>query len=130
MKIAIPSMDGTTISAHFGHSRYFLVLGVEDGLIASRELRINGQADGPGQGIAHTGEHHGHDHGLFARLLLDCDAVVCGGIGMEALRSLEAAGLRVCRVDPSLTPEEAARAYADGTLLERKGHSCGCSGNH
>jgi len=130
MKIAIPSMDGSSISAHFGRSRYFLVLGLEEGIVRSRELRANGQALGPLHEPHAAGEHHGHDHGAFANLLSDCEAVVCGGMGMGARRSLEGAGLRVCIVDAAQSPEDAARAYALGSLVEPEGAGCGCRHMH
>lgn len=126
MKIAVPSMDGTTISAHFGRSRYFLVLNVEEGRVNSWELRTNGQSQ-----EAHVpGEHHVHDHQAFATLLADCEAVICGGMGMGARRTLEGAGLHVCIVDPALMPEKAALAYVLGNLVEPEGAGCGCRGKH
>ena len=130
MKIAIPSMDGQSISAHFGRSRYFLVLGIEGGLVRSRELRINVQEQGHEHEAHASGEHHAHDHGAFANLLSDCEAVICGGMGMGARRSLEGAGLRICIVDTTLMPEEAASAYALGNLVEPQGAGCGCRGKH
>lgn len=143
MKIAIPSMDGQTLSAHFGRSRYFLVLDLEGGVIRSHELRANNQAHGapsnnqehhvcgshdePEQGHTHA---HGHDHAGFAALLSDCAAVICGGMGGGARTALEAAGLRVCLVDATMPPEEAAKAYERGILQEREGAGCGHHGMH
>lgn len=130
MKIAIPSMDGQSISSHFGRSRYFLVLSLEEGIVRSRELRINGQELERGHEAHAGGEHHGHDHEAFAHLLSDCEAVICGGMGMGARRSLEGAGLRVCIVDATQMPEEVARAYVQGNLVEPEGPGCGCRGEH
>lgn len=126
MKVAIPSMDGASISAHFGRSRCFLVLGIEAGLIDSREVRINGQAEAQSDGGQVPGGHHGHDHGAFARLLADCQAVLCGGIGLGARRALEGAGLQVRVVDSGLAPEDAARAFARGDLRANGTGGCGC----
>lgn len=135
MKIAIPTMDGQTISAHFGRSRQFLVLEVTKGEIRSRELRANDQVHGSQDpnGEAHAcghGHGHDHDHGGFVRLLSDCSAVICGGMGGGARRALEGAGLKVCLVDVDRTPEEAAKAHESGDLQEREGADCGCRGKH
>lgn len=126
MKVAIPSMDGASISAHFGRCRCFLVFGLEAGLIASREVRINGQAEAQSHEEQVPGGHHGHDHGAFVRLLADCQAVLCGGIGLGARRALEGAGLQVRVVGPALAPEDAARAFARGDLSTCEAGGCGC----
>ncbi len=128
MKVAIPSMDGQSISAHFGRSRYFLVVEVAEGLVITREQRSNEQASGGSrEGHAHgQADHHGHDHGAFARLLLDCEAVLCGGIGLGARRALEGAGLQVRVIDPALTPEDAARAFVRGDSSTGEAGGCGC----
>jgi predicted Fe-Mo cluster-binding NifX family protein len=129
MKIAVPSMDGLTLSAHFGRSRYFLVLEVEGGQVRSRDLRPNVQAT-PGEAGGSCAQGHGHDHAGFARLLADCDAVLSGGMGGGARTALTQAGIQVCLVDPALSPEAAALAFAAGTLEERPGSGCSCHGHH
>ena len=41
MKIAVASIDGVSISRHFGRSRSFLVFDVEDGETVDQEMRAN-----------------------------------------------------------------------------------------
>ena len=125
MKIAVPTMDGLSLSPHFGRSRSFLVMDVVDGLIQSRQLRENGAGHaGP---CDHSAPDHGHDHGRFAALLSDCDVVLVGGIGAPARQALEGAGLKVFPVAHPCLAEDVALRYAKGTLPEAGGSSCGCS---
>jgi len=141
MKIAFPTMDGKSISAHFGRSKAFLVLEVVDGRIQHREVRENNQASqshshgaaAPGtcqSGVAQEKETHGHDHGAFARLLQDCQLVVVIGMGAGAVRAIAQAGIKVCRVEEGCTPEEALLRLAGNNLPELTGGSCGCTSHH
>jgi predicted Fe-Mo cluster-binding NifX family protein len=135
MKIAIVSDDGQTISRHFGRASYYLVFSIEDGEITGKEQR-----EKPGHNqFAHDHDHdHSHDqdkevhlheagHGMDAHAadkhnqmldpVQDCAAVIAGGMGMGAYRSIEQANMR-----PFITmlrdAEEAARAYIAGTLTD------------
>lgn len=133
MKIAFPTQDGQSISAHFGRSRGFLILETQGGLITHRELRSNPQA----QPVAHDhGEpggghgHGGHDHAGFARLLQDCGAVLAQGMGGGAVKALRAAGLRIFRAELGCTPEAALVQLAEARLAELEEGTCGCRGHH
>jgi predicted Fe-Mo cluster-binding NifX family protein len=137
MKIAIPTMDGQSISAHFGKSKAFLVFEMEGGAIKYRELRENDQhkaqehgqeCHGEGQGHDHA-QGHQHDHGGFARLLADCQAVIVRGMGAGAVQAMRAAGIRVCLVKEPYSPEEAVAAFTTGMLLPQEGGFCGCRGH-
>lgn len=131
MKIAIVSDDGKTISRHFGRAAYYLIFHIEDGEITGKEQRAK-----PGHNqFAHQHHHeHGHEihlheqgHGMDAQSadkhnqmldpVADCAAVIAGGMGMGAYRSIEQANMR-----PFITTlrdaEEAARAYIAGTLTD------------
>jgi len=136
MKIAFPTMDGRSISAHFGRSKGFLILDVQDGRIQHREVRENGQAkpDHPSAEGCQGGDAghaaHGHDHGAFARLLQDCQMVVVIGMGAGAVRAIQGAGIQVCRVEEGCTPEEALLRLAAHQLPELTGSTCGCKGHH
>ena len=145
MKIAVPTMDGTSISAHFGRSKGFLVFEFEGGAIRSRELRDNAQHKGHEQdhachGHGHDrhaihdpqqggGHHHQHDHRGFATLLADCQAVIVRGMGAGAAQAMRAAGIRVCLIQEDCTPEEAVSAFASGRLMPQEGSFCGCHGH-
>lgn len=129
MRIAFPTVDGARLSAHFGRCQSFLILEVEGGAIRSREIRANdqnhGHAHAPGHDHGHPHGHaHAHDHNAFVRLLGDCQAVLCAGIGPGARQALELAGLPIHLVSLKAQAEELALALAAGTLQERIGPSC------
>ncbi len=131
MKIAIVSDDGKTISRHFGRASCYLVFNIEKGEIIEKEQR-----EKPGHNqFAHEHHHqrdneihlHEQGHGMDARSadkhnqmldpVQDCTAVIAGGMGMGAYRSIEQANMR-----PFITTlrdaEEAAHAYIAGTLTD------------
>ena len=121
MKIAIPTMDGTSISQHFGHCKAFLVYDVEGIAIRSKETRENSGGCGGHHGAESTG------HGGFVRLLGDCQAVIAKGIGGGALQALKQAGLQVHTVAEAIAPEAAAIQLATGSLLTGQGSTCDCN---
>lgn len=135
MKVAIPILTETEISAHFGRSPAFLILTVEQGQIQHQEVRANDQAR-PGLGQhehrpdsaqAHA---HSHDHNQFVRLLGDCRAVIGLGMGAGARKALESAGIEVLLLAVPCSPEEAALQFASGRLEPSSGIGCACSGHH
>jgi predicted Fe-Mo cluster-binding NifX family protein len=108
MKIAAVSNDQSTISPHFGRARFYVVFTVENGEIVSREVR-----DKAGHHQFATGEHHhhhdhqDHDHGGSAdqkhsrmvASILDCGAVLVGGMGEGARAALREAGITPCHTN-------------------------------
>jgi len=127
MKIALPTMDGKTISEHFGRCKAFLVFSIEGSTITGQELRDNAQGGGEAHDCATSG--HGHDHGAFARLLSDCQAVIVLGMGPGAAKAIEGAGLRIYQANASALPEEAVFRLLSGGLKQLGGASCECKGH-
>lgn len=112
MKIAAVSEDGHTISQHFGRAPYYVVITVEDGLVADRETRSKvghrdfaGGAD-PGPGAKHQ---------AMAQVIGDCAALLAGGMGSGAFAALQAAGIEPVLTD-EVELEAAALRYARGDL--------------
>jgi predicted DNA-binding protein (UPF0251 family)/predicted Fe-Mo cluster-binding NifX family protein len=129
MKIAIPTMDGQTLSAHFGRSKAFIVVDVENGQILGREVRTNvhgHQAHGhlEHDQIGHGQGHGHHDHGGFVSLLQDCSVVLGWGMGGGAWKALRGAGMKVYLVQQSATAEEAVGLFLEGKLTENEGAVC------
>jgi predicted Fe-Mo cluster-binding NifX family protein len=125
MKIAVITDDGKTISQHFGRAAYYMVLSIEDGKIVQREMRDKMghnqfSAIGPEE---HHHEQHGLDeashnkHTQMAGSIADCQAVLCGGMGMGAYESM-----RRLNIQPIVTDyqeiETAAQAFIDGKLVD------------
>jgi len=132
VKVAVPVHITSEMSAHFGRSHAFLVIEVSDGRVLKRETRINDQA-GLGEGWHDAHHHHDHahphDHNRFVRLLGDCQAVICLGMGMGARQSLESAGITVRLLRNPCAPEEAALQFEAGTLEPGPQTCCGAGGN-
>lgn len=126
MKIAFISDDGKTISRHFGRAAYYVVLTIEDGKVVQQDqLPKLGHGHFAGQ---HE-EHHGHGssaghgfeagaqerHASMVAPILDCKALIAGGMGTGAYTSIQSAGIEPIVTDMQLI-DEAAAAYIAGTL--------------
>ncbi len=136
MKIAFVADDLQTISSHFGRAPHVVVVTVEDGKEAARELRTK---------EAHSDDHehdheHGHDHGLVElhdhqhghthandsghhdrdhtskfTSMQDCDVMVVRGIGSPAIAHARNMGLEVF-LTRETTIDAALAAYLGGKL--------------
>ncbi|MEM5773672.1 MAG: NifB/NifX family molybdenum-iron cluster-binding protein [Anaerolineaceae bacterium] len=132
-KIAVITDDGKTISRHFGRALHYLVIDIQDGQMIGRELRpkpghhtFGNQAQPEGQ---HQHEHHGAGHGFddashqkhagMAGVIADCEAVLCGGMGMGAYESMRRLNIRPVVTDLNYI-NEAVQAYLDGTLIDHQ----------
>jgi predicted Fe-Mo cluster-binding NifX family protein len=127
MKVAAITDDGKTISQHFGRASYYLVTTIEAGQIIGRELR-------PKLGHIHfvsqphepepAGQMHGmsaasHDkHLQMAEAIGDCEALLCGGMGMGAYQSMVARGIKPV-VTEITDIEQAVIAYVEGKIVDR-----------
>jgi predicted Fe-Mo cluster-binding NifX family protein len=127
IKIAAITDDGSTISQHFGRAAYYLVATVENGQIINRELRHKiGHAHFVNQPHAEEqpGQLHGMDavshnkHVQMADAILDCEALLCRGMGMGAYESMKACGIRPVVTDIAAI-DEAVLAYQQGNIVDR-----------
>lgn len=134
MKIAVASIDGQTISPHFGHAESFVVFEIGEKGIEGREVRSVTAAHGPAKDAACAAEaapaaHHGHGEVLTA--LADCVAVLCGGMGANAAKQLQSAGIRpIIVADATLPVDEAMAQLIAGTLMASEPHACCCGHQH
>jgi predicted Fe-Mo cluster-binding NifX family protein len=125
MKIAIITDDEKTISQHFGRAPYFLVITIEAGKETGREVREklgHGQFSEMGHEAQH-GARHGMDepahgkHTQMAGAISDCEAVICGGMGMGAYESMRRLNIRPIVTDIR-DIGQAIEAYIDGSLVD------------
>ncbi|MEJ2711462.1 MAG: NifB/NifX family molybdenum-iron cluster-binding protein [Anaerolineales bacterium] len=121
MKIAAITEDGKTISLHFGRAPYYLVVSVEDGQITGRELRDKlGHTHFANQ--PHEPQQAGQPHGMGrsahqkhlqrSEAIADCEALLCGGMGMGAYQSMVARGIKPVVTDIREI-DQAVQAYLD-----------------
>lgn len=97
MKIAVVTDDGKNVSQHFGRAQYYLVLSIEDNKVLDKELReklghrhfVN-QPHSEQPGAPHGTDPASHRrHSSMAEAISDCDAIICGGMGMGAFQSMQ-----------------------------------------
>lgn len=126
MKLAVATIDGVSLSQHFGRSTGFVVFEVEGKSIKSRELRTNDRTP-HAQGLC-TGEHeHGtHSHAGIVDLLADCSVVLCGGMGAGAATALTQQGIQPAIVPVMCTAEEAVSHYLNGETSPASSGFCSC----
>ena len=127
MKIAAITEDGKTISQHFGRAGYYLVVTVEAGRIINREMRdklghAQFEAEAHGQDERAGGRHgYGPDaerrHGRMAQAIIDCEALLCGGMGMGAYESIKALNIRPVVTDIA-DIDDAVTAYLDDRIVD------------
>ena len=123
MKIAVTHENGQVFQ-HFGHTAEFKLYDVENSAVS-------------GGRICPT---LGSGHGALAGFLKDLgvEVLICGGIGAGARLALSEAGIRLYG-GVTGSADEAAKAFAEGTLRfdpnvmcshhgsHKEGHSCGGS---
>ena len=127
MKLAVITDDGKIISQHFGRAPYYMVYTIEEGKIVNREMRNkighNHFAVSPVHEEAHPGVGHGQDaashdkHVSMAEVIADCEALLCGGMGMGAYNSMRRLNIKPVVTDER-DAEAAVQAYIDGKLVD------------
>jgi predicted Fe-Mo cluster-binding NifX family protein len=140
MKIAVASIDGVSISHHFGRSECFIVFEAAEGQVTGREVRSNSYtAHAQGQCAGHAGHagheaheaHEAHDHAqphshaAIVNALSDCQVVLCYGMGWRAAEDLKQAGIQAFVLDAEATAEEAVQAFLAGKV-KPGGAFCRC----
>jgi len=133
MKIAFITDDGKTISRHFGRARYYLVVEVKDGEVQNREMREKlghfqfatqehheeNHEDGHNQSEGHGMDAGSHrKHSQMAEAISDCEAIICGGMGMGAYRSMQTFNIKPIVTD-KLNIDDALKDYLDGQLEDQ-----------
>lgn len=127
MKIAAITDDGKTISLHFGRAPYYLVVTVEEGKIVHQELREkmgHNHFQNQQHAVEQPGEKHGMDpvshnkHLEMADAIADCEALLCGGMGMGAYQSMQVRGIKPVVTDIR-DIQQAVQAYIEGKIVDR-----------
>jgi len=124
VKIAVATMDGQTLSQHFGQSAGFVVFDVQEATIKTRELRS-------AQDSIHAMMHCDPSDvsvksGGIKSLIGDCEVVLVGGIGAGAIRKLEENGVHPVMMPNTDTIEDAIGRYLKGDYTTDTSASCDC----
>ncbi len=126
MKIAVVTLDGKTVSQHFGRSPYYSIITVENGQVKSQELRERRTGHFAPGGPQHGGDmnetgRHGYgaaarmSHATMAQEISDCQVLIAGGMGSGAYENFKEAGLEVVLTDMQMI-DDAVKAYLAGDL--------------
>lgn len=133
MKIAVASMDGTSVSQHFGQSAGFIVFDVEGATIKGSEWRSAKQTPHSSGICGHGGEHgqghqeHGpHSHAGALSLIGDCKLVVCGGMGAGAAQALLQQGLQPVILPVPGPAQDVLTRFLNGELIPASSATCQC----
>lgn len=118
MKICIPTLDNlgfdSRVSPHFGQAAWFAIVDDESNSV---------------EFVSNSGKHHGGSM-TPAELIMqqNVQTVICGGLGVKAVRLLAAANICVYR-DAAGTIQETLDAYhADRLPLASDANAC--QGHH
>ncbi len=112
MRVAFPTEDGETISAHLGRAPYYLVAEYEDRETPHYEKR---DKTFHGSEQHHEGESHmSHAQAMF-QPITDCPVLISGGMGQPAYEQAIRQGLQVFLTGEKSIPE-ALQAYREGRL--------------
>lgn len=115
MRVAVAIQNGNELAIHFRQAEAFSVYEAQGGKIVREETRALEATE--------------HGHGQVIRLLADCCAVVCGGLGHRAAEEFSQYGIEaVVAADAELPPASLAQQFVDGTL--RRGTVHACCGHH
>ena len=130
MKIAAITDDEQSISQHFGRAPYYLVVTVEGGKVVGRERRDKlGHAhfsNEPHGAESHEADPRGHGfdpatqnrHVRMAAAIVDCEVLLCRGMGAGAYESMQQAGIHPIVTDIAGI-DEAVQAYLEGRIVDQ-----------
>jgi len=113
LTIAVATADHVSVADHLARSSAFIVLKAEDGRVVSTTTRER-ETDACG------------NHASFVDILAGCDAVLCGGIGEGAAKSLAAHGIQPVVAASKHSIEDAVARYLAGNLVTTTDRVCLC----
>jgi predicted Fe-Mo cluster-binding NifX family protein len=113
-RVAVVTDDGTTVSSHFGHATQYAVYEAHSGTIERKEIRPK---ISHGTGMAGD-QNHASLHESMLSNVMDCEALIAGGMGSPMYEAIKAAGIKPFLTEIALA-DEAVRAYLQGTLDNR-----------
>lgn len=113
MKIAIASDDQVKIAPHFGRTKGFIIIELENGSVKESVYRKN-NFTGHQRGL----KGHNHEpgkHNPILAALNDCKAVISHGMGRRLISDLNVAGIQSYLTE-EVEVEKAIKLYSEGRL--------------
>ncbi|MBT7144548.1 MAG: iron-molybdenum cofactor biosynthesis protein [Bacteroidetes bacterium] len=120
MKIAVPSNDQKSVNQHFGRSKGFLIITVQESEITDIEYRENTFT-----GHATNNHNHSpnHSHSGIMNALSDCTVIIAGGMGQRLYEEFQSTGKEVF-VTKHKVASQAIAAYINNSLDNNKNQCC------
>jgi predicted Fe-Mo cluster-binding NifX family protein len=109
-RVAFATMNGRTITKHFGHVKSFVVIEISD--LEEQRRFIVTVDESP---THERGKGRGHDHEAKLVPIEDCDTIVAGGMGAPMAARIAAAGFNLILTSEKDIDETIARLI-EGTL--------------
>ena len=122
MKIGIASNDQNSIAEHFGRTKGFVIVELENGQELSRTYRKN-KFSVHSQPGSHEHAEHGHSHTAILEALADCELVMARGMGRRIYDDLRGAKIESYITSQSQV-DEAIEAYIRGDLDDNPEKGC------
>lgn len=96
MRVAIPTNDMTTISAHFGRSKGFMVYDLEKNKVVNFRYLLN-TFTSHAKNKEKENDHgkHKHSHETILNSLAKCKVVIAGGMGKRLFNDFNEKGIQV-----------------------------------
>jgi predicted Fe-Mo cluster-binding NifX family protein len=119
LKVGVVTDDGQTVSAHFGRAELYLVYEIADGKVKGKETRPKASHQHPGAGPHPEGHQPGLGEASFHTNMLasvmDCEALIAGGMGWGMYEAIKEAGIKPYVTD-TVSADRAVEAYLRGSL--------------
>lgn len=109
-RVAFATMNGRTITKHFGHVKSYVVAEIVD-LQEQRRFVVTVDKPAPHD----RGKGRGHDHDAKLVPIEDCDTIIAGGMGTPMADRILAAGFNLILTSETDIDKAIARLI-DGTL--------------
>jgi predicted Fe-Mo cluster-binding NifX family protein len=113
-KVAFATMNGRTITKHFGHVKAYVVVEIA-GVQEHRRFTVTIEKPA----TRDRGKGRGHDHDAKLVPIEDCDTVVAGGMGTPMADRILAAGFNLILTSETDIDQATARLI-DGTLCHEQ----------
>lgn len=124
MKVAIPTNDMMTISAHFGRAKGFMIIEVKNNQIQKKEYMVNtftGHSKNKENENNHGSHHHSH-HGIF-NALGDSQVVISKGMGQRLFNEFSEKNIKVYLTNEN-SIDNAVKLLIQGKLKANKELCC------
>jgi len=119
-RIAIATDNEKTISSHFGRTRGFLIVDIEDNDIQKVEYRENNFT-------RHTraiqGSSRGDTQSAVSDALADCEALISGGMGQRIYSYLSQTNIKPY-ITSEINIEKAIQLYINQVLIDESDKMC------